>query len=501
MADPEGTLVFALGGEVSILNPILSSDSASSAVEGAIFSGLTKVNQKLEIVPDLAKRWEVSADGLKYTFYLRDDVFWHDGEKFTAEDAKFTFDSILDPKVNSVRRGDYIIEGRPIKFLAKSPYVFEAVLPKPFAPFLSGIGMGLLPKHLLQGGDVNLSHFNQHPVGTGPFVFVKWSAGDRIVLKRNEKFYAGVPKLEKIIYRIIPDDNSRLLAFEAGEIDECDVPAKDYGRALAMKNVNIFEYDSLSYVYLGFNMQNRLFSDIRVRQALAYATDKKQLIALIFRGLATPAYSPSSPVSWSYEKNVEKFELDRKKAGALLSKAGWIIGSDGFRYKDGKKLEFTCLVNQGNKEREKAAVILEWQMKKIGVKINIRMMEWSALLKIVNSGKQNKDFDAVIIGWSLGIDPDSYSIWHSSQFPGGLNFIGYNNTAVDRALEKGRSTIQKSERKKVYSTVQRLIAHDQPYVFLWYPRAVIAVSSKVGGLSEPGPAGVFVDLEKVFVVK
>ena len=487
--DAEGVLRFSLGGEVSVLNPILSTDTSSSAVEGVIFSGLVKVNEKLEMVPDLAKRWEVSKDGKVWTFHLRKEVKWHDGAPFTAEDVKFTFDAILNPKVNSVRRGDYIIDGHPIRFKVVNKYTLQAVLPKPFAPFLIQAGMGILPKHLLQGKDINTAEFNRKPVGTGPFIFKEWQSGDHVTVVRNIKYYFSPPLLKEIRFKIIPDENSRLVALEAGEIDETGIPSKDYKRMKAVKGIKVYEYDALTYTYLGFNLANPKFADKRVRQALAYATDKNQLVNLIFRGLASPAYAPSAPISWAYSDKVNKYLYDPEKAKRLLKAA------------KAENLEFTILVNQGNKEREKAAVILQQQYKKIGVKVNVRVMEWSAMLKIINAPKDPKDFEAVIIGWSLGLDPDAYSIWHSSQYPKGFNFVKYKGPKVDRLLETGRTTIEKAKRKKIYAELWKIIADDQPYVFLWYPKAVEGVSARVGGLSKPGPAGLFVNIEKVFVLK
>ena len=150
---------------------------------------------------------------------------------------------------------------------------------------------------------------------------------------------------------------------------------------------------------------------------------------------------------------------------------------------------------------EKAAVILQQQYKKIGIKVKVRSLEWSALLKIINAPNDPKDFEAVIIGWSLGLDPDAYSIWHSSQYPRGFNFVKYNNSKADKLLELGRTTIDKLARKKIYAQLWKIIAEDQPYVFLWYPKAVVGVNARVGGLSKPGPAGLFLNIEKVFVTK
>ena len=184
-----------------------------------------------------------------------------------------------------------------------------------------------------------------------------------------------------------------------------------------------------------------------------------------------------------------------------MDKLGWKIGKDSVRYKNGRKFEFVCLVNQGNKEREKAAVIIQQQLKKIGIKMDIRVMEWAAMLKIVNDPTPPKEFDAVIMGWSLGLDPDSYSIWHSTQYPKGFNFIKYSNKEVDRLLEAGRSELNTAKRKTIYAKLYKIISEEQPYVFLWYPHSVIGVRDRVGGLSKPGPAGVFLNMEKIYIKK
>jgi len=472
-----------------VLNPILSTDTSSGAVEGVIFTGLTKVNENLEVIPDLAQSWKISKDGKIWTFYLRRDVKWHDGIQFTAEDVKFTFDSILNPKVNSVRRSDFIIDGQPIQFKVIDKYTLQAILPKPFAPFLVRSGMSVIPKHLLAGKDINTADFNRKPVGTGPFKFSEWKTGDYIKVVRNNDYYDGQPRLAEITFKIIPDENATLVALEAGEIDEAGIPPKDYSRMKKVKGIRVYEYDALLYTYLGLNLDKPCFKDRRVRQALAYATNKKQLVSLILKGLGSPAYCPSAPLSWAYSDNVEKYPYNPEKARQLLKEAGW------------EKLEFICLVNQGNKEREKAATILQQQFKKVGIKMNIRVLEWSALLKIINKPTAPKDFDAVIIGWSLGLDPDSYSIWHSSQYPKGFNFIRYINPQVDRLLEVGRTTMDKAQRKAIYAKLNRLISEDQPYVFLWYPRVVTGIRDRVGGLSRPGPAGLFLNIEKVYVKK
>jgi peptide/nickel transport system substrate-binding protein len=484
--DPNGRLIMSLGGEVSVINPILSTDTTSSAIEGVIFTGLVKIDKDLNFIPDLARAWKVSKNGLVWTFYLRKDVTWHDGAPFTADDVKFTFDTILNPKINSVRRGDYMIDGKPIKFKVVDRYTVKAILPKPFSPFLVSAGMGILPRHILNGKELDMASFNRRPIGTGPFIFVEYKSGDHVLVKRNPKYYAGVPKLDQILFKIIPDENTALVALRAGDIDVTGIPPKDFH---PIKHVNLYKYDALLYTYLGFNLRSPKFSDLRVRKALSYAVNRRQLIGLIFMGLASPAYSPSAPISWAYSDDVYKYGYDPEKAKELLREA---------KVND---LEFTVLVNHGNKEREKAATILQQQFERIGVKMNIRVLEWSALLKVINARKDPKDFDAVIIGWSTGVDPDSYSIWHSSQYPGGLNFIGYNDPKVDRLLDAGRREQSKAARKKIYARMYKEITGSAPYVFLWYPNELTGVRDRVGGLSEPGPTGLFLNIEKVYIKK
>jgi peptide/nickel transport system substrate-binding protein len=484
--DPNGRLNMGLGGEISVMNPLLSSDSTSSAIEGVIFSGMVKVDKNLDFVPDLAKSWKVSRNGLVWTFKLKKGVKWHDGKPFTADDVKFTFDTVMNPNVNSVRRGDYFIDGKPIKFKVIDKYTIQAVLPKPFSPFLASAAMSIIPKHLLEGKEIDMGIFNMHPIGTGPFKFIEYKTGDHVLVTRNEDYYGDIPLLKEIIFKIIPDENTALVALKSGDIDESGIPAKDFH---PIKGIDLYKYDALLYTYFGFNLKSPKFADIRVRRALSYAVNRKQLIGLIYRGYASPAYAPSAPVSWAYSDDVFKYEYDLEKAKELLKEAGI------------KDLEFTVLVNHGNKEREKAAAILQQQFKKIGVKMNIRILEWSALLKIINAKNDPKDFEAVIIGWSLGIDPDSYSIWHSSQYPNGLNFTGYSDPDVDELLDEGRKVIARAGRKKIYAKMYKKITEDAPYIFLFYPQILAGVRERVGGLSEPGPAGLFVDIEKVYIKK
>ncbi|MFC1771368.1 peptide-binding protein [Candidatus Margulisiibacteriota bacterium] len=497
------TLKLRIGGEPSVINPILSTDSASSSIESLIFNGLMKVNPDLEIVPDLAKSYKISPDGKTYTFYLRTDVHWHNGVKFTAQDVKFTFDKILEKTTNTVRRSNFIIDGEPIQFKVVNNYIIQAVLPKPFAPFLTRMTMGILPEHLLKEKDINTSEFNRIPIGTGPFEFVTWKTGHYIYLKRNSKYFDKTPKLEGILIKMIPDSNTALVALKRGEIDLATIPSHAFRSYKFDPSIRVFHYPDLSYSYMGLNLKNPFLADKKVRQALAHAINKKILIQNVLKGLGTIAYLPTSPLLWAYPKDAhEIYEYNPEKSKQLLSKAGFVRDKrTNILHKNGKPFEFTLITNKGNKDREKIAQIIQRYLQEIGIKMNIQVMEWSSFVRLLNSPKDPKPFDAALLAWSLSLDPDSYSIWHSSQYPNGFNLVGYKNAKVDKLLEKGRLEMDQTSRARIYKSLFTKIAKDVPYVFLFYPEAIVATHRRVKGLSKPGPAGMLNPIENVYLLQ
>ncbi len=495
------SLNLRLGGEPTILNPLLSSDTASSAVEGLIYNGLLRINDNLELVPDVAEKYTISPDGKTYTFTLKKNIKWQDGQPLTAEDVAFTFNKILDPKTNTVRRGSYIIEGKPIQFKAIDTYTFEAKLPRPFAPFLTNMAMGIIPKHIFENIDINKNDFNRKPVGCGPFILEKWETGQYVILKRNPTYFGEKPKVEKIVYKIILDSNTSTLGLEKKELHLSNLEAKDVTKFKGLKDFNVYDYEQLSYTYLGFNLKHPQLSDKRVRQAIAHAIDKEALVKGVLLGFGKPADIPNAPASWFYpdQKDVYSIPFDPKKSIALLEEAGYRKNpSTGLFEKDGRPLSFTLVTNKGRKDRERSAEIIQQFLAKVGIKLDIRILEWSSLVKLLETPKSPKDFDIVIIGWALGIDPDGYEIWHSSQFPKGLNFIAYNNPRVDQLLEQGRLTIDKDKRKSIYKEAYNRIAEDVPYVFLYYPNDIQGVQKSVKGIT-PGPAGILNYIEGVSI--
>ena len=497
-------LYLNLGGEPTYLNPILSTDAPSSSVEGLIFSGLFRINTNLELEPDLIESYFVKKSGINYVFKLKKNIKWHDGNPLTAHDVKFTFDKILDKSTNTVRRSNFVIDGKPIQFNVLDDLTIEAILPKPFAPFLMRMTMGILPKHLLINEDINKSEFNRSPIGSGPYRFKSWKSAQHIFLERNDAYHFNAPKTKTIFFKIIPDQNTALLALEKREIDESLIPAKDFNRYSNVPFLDIYRYYDIIYTYLGFNLEHPFFSDRNVRMAIAHAINKETIVKGVLKGFGMVADIPSSPILWSYpnQEDIPTFEFNPKKSRKLLKDAGFVYNKKSrVLEKDGQPFRFKIITNKGNKNREKAAQIIQRMLSDVGIDVSIQLLEWSSFIKIVDANKSPKDYDAVILGWSLGLDPDGYSIWHSSQYPQGFNFIGYKNKTVDQLLEKGRTVIDQGQRKKIYNTIYQTIANDIPYLFLYFPETLLGMNKRVKGLSKAGPAGLMNPIENVYLVE
>mgnify|MGYP001337321190 CR=1 FL=1 len=325
--DPS-VLSLNIGAEPSFINPILSTDTASSAVESLVFNGLMKVNSKLEMVPDLAESYTVQNNGKRYLFKLKQNVKWHDGEAFTADDVIYTFNTLMDPKTNTVRRSSYFIQGKPITFKKIDTYTVQVDLPKVFAPFLIHMGMGILPQHILNTQDINKSPFNRKPIGTGPYRFVDWKPSQYVKLTRNDAYFWKRPKSKHILMRIIPDKNTSLVSLKKGEIDlEQNLQSKDFPKLKSDQNLNTYRYYSMDYTYLGFNLKKKPFSNPKFRHAVSYAINREALVQSVLKGYGYPAYLPASPVQWQYPtlSKISTYAYNPEKSKALLKELGYTL--------------------------------------------------------------------------------------------------------------------------------------------------------------------------------
>ncbi len=517
-------------GDASNLIPILVTDSASGDITGLVYNGLVKYDKDINIVGDLADCWEIESadkhlvygdcdkyqakveeektstapveaentDAFSLTFHLRQGVKFHDGVECTAEDVMFTYQSLIDPKVPTPYRGNYVMV-KKAEVLDK--YTFRVTYDKPFAPALISWGMGILPKHLLQGKDITKSPLTRHPIGTGPYKFVQWRTGDKIVLESNHDYFEGRPYIDRYIYRIIPDRATMFLELRAGGIDSMGLEPLQYLKQTDTPEFkaqyNKYRYLSFGYTYLGYNLLNKRFADKRVRQAISYAIDKQELIDGVLMGLGKIANGPYKPGTWYHNPKAEGYAYDPKLARQLLAEAGWSdSNADGILDKRGQPFQFTIITNQGNDLRKKTAEIIQHRLRDVGIRVKIRIIEWAAFLK---EFVDKKKFDAVILGWSGSIDPDVYNVWHSSKTgPKEYNFISYKNPEVDELLEKGRHTFDQEERKKYYFRFQEILAEEQPYTFLYIPEALPTVSSRIQGI-EPAPLGITYNFTEWYV--
>ncbi|HJV35353.1 peptide-binding protein [Geomonas sp.] len=485
-------------GEPSNLIPTLASDSASFDIAGLVYNGLVRYDKNLKIEGDLAQSWEISPDGLVITFHLRHGVKWHDGRPFTSHDVLYTYRVTIDPKTPTA----YSESFKQVKSAeAPDPYTFRVTYAKPYAPALASWGMSVLPSHLLEGQDITKSPLSRSPIGTGPYIFKQWVPGTKLTLESNPDYWEGRPYVSRYVYRIIPDASTMYMELKSGGVDEMALSPVQYQRQTNspdfLARFNKYRYPSFSYAYLGYNLRLPLFQDRRVRQAMTCAIDKQEIIQGVLFGMGQVAHGPYKPGTWAYKPKVTDFVYDPARAMALLKEAGWAMGKDGILVKDGRPFSFTILTNQ-NDQRVKVAQIVQQRLRKVGIDVKIRVMEWASFItNFIDTGR----FEAVILGWTVDQDPDIYDVWHSSKTgPKELNFIRFKNAEVDRLLDEGRSTFDIEKRKACYWRIQDILAYEQPYTFLYVPDSLPAVSSRFHGI-EPAPAGISYNMIKWYVPK
>ena len=491
------TLILSLTAEPSNLIPILSTDQPSHMVAGYVYNGLVKYDKDLNVVGDLAESWDISKDNLSITFHLRRNVTWHDGKPFTANDVMYTYKVTVDPRTPTAYSGDFRLVK---KAEVLDDYTFRATYDKPFAPALVSWAASIMPAHLMEGRDIMASPLRRAPVGTGPYIFREWVAGDRLVLTENPRYFEDRPYLDRRMIRIVQDNATTFLELKQGGIDMASltpmqaVRQTDYPKF--KREFNKFSYLSFGYTYLGYNLRHKFFKDMRVRQAITYAIDKKEIIDGILLGQGIEATGPFKPDMWAYNGNVKRYEYSREKALSLLREAGFEKGADGTLYKDGSPFEFTILTSQGNDVRIKCAELIQKRLSEVGIRVKIRVIEWAAF---ITQFIDERNFEAVILGWTMEPDPDPFDVWHSSkQGKKELNFISYENKEVDELLVKARHTLDREERKKYLFRVQEILAEEQPLTFLFVPYANTAVHKRFKGI-KPAPAGLDYNFVKWYV--
>ncbi|WP_232496450.1 peptide-binding protein [Methylotenera versatilis] len=487
-AEAGGTFIDASTAEPSGLISMVAGESASSAISGNIFNKLLKYDKNLDLEGELAESWDVSADQKTITFKLKPNLKWADGKPLTSQDVLFTWKLVIDEKTRSPYASDYQLVKSAT---APDASTFSVTYDQAYAPALdSWAGLQVLPKHLLEGQDIHTTSFARNPVGSHYYKLDNWTHGENIKLSRNPTSVLGPAKIDKLVTRIIPDNSAQFLELMADNIDSMGLDPIKYSRIIParpelQKKLALYKELGNSYTYMGFNLKHKPFDDIRVRKAINYAIDKQEIIDGVYLGLGINIASPYKPgTRWS-NPDLKPYAYDPNKAKALLKEAGFVdTDGDGILERDGKPFAFEIITNQ-NKEREKSAVLIQRRLKDIGIDVQIRAIEWASFIsRFIKTG----DFDVVVLGWGLSLDPDQFSIWHSTQNqPGQFNFIGYNNPTIDKLLEQGRLELDIDKRMKIYHEFAKVLLEDSPIVYLSAGYGLTAIHKRVKGIDSPAP--------------
>ena len=402
------------------------------------------------------------------------------------------------PNVRTPYSGDF---DRILKLETPDEFTVKVTYKEPFAPGLPSWGMWIMPEHILKNEDLNNTVFSRHPIGTGPYKFKSWRTGEKIELVSNHGYFEGRPRIDRYIYRVIPDDATIFLELQTLGVDLATLSPLQYARQTGnnffKERYKKFKYPSFGFTYMAYNLSDPKFGDCRVRQAMNCAVNKQEIVDTIFFGLGRVTTGPYMMDSWAYNKDVLPAPYDLSKAKALLRDAGWVDEDlDGWLEKLGNEFEFTLIVNQGNAERLRCAEMIQGYLKDVGIRMKIRVLEWSAL---INEFINKKRFEAVLMGWFLSRDPDNYDIWHSSKTrPGEFNFISYNNPEVDRLLEEGRRTFDQPRREEIYHRIHEIIYEEQPYMFLYAGQTLPIVNKRFKNV-EASPIGIGYNFIKWYV--
>ncbi|MFH1732509.1 MAG: ABC transporter substrate-binding protein [Planctomycetota bacterium] len=410
-------------------------------------------------------------------FHLRRGVKFHDGHEFDSGDVKFTYESIIDARNRSPRIPDY----EPVKSVeTPDRYRVRVIYKRLFSPGFGTWAMPVLPEHLLNENkmraeakakgipfdkfNMRKSDFNLHPIGCGPFRFERWDTDEFIKLVRFDDYWEGPAQYSAWIVRIIPDAITQEMEFYAGAVDSFGARPNQVERLKADERFQNFSGLSYGYSYIGYNMRRELFKDKRVRRALGMAVDVDKILRFVSYSQAERITGPFVKQTEYYDHGVKPLPYDPEGALKLLKEAGWERNSNGWLEKDGKRFRFKLITNNGNDIRRDILAVAQDGWKKIGIDVSVDMLEWSVFIsKYIDQG----DFDACILGWSMGIEPDLYQIWHSSQTdPNELNFCAFKNAEADDLIIRIRQEYDKKKQAELCHRLHRIIADEQPYTFI-----------------------------------
>jgi peptide/nickel transport system substrate-binding protein len=479
-----GTLSYGEYGRPATLDPITSNEMIALRLTELIFNGLVGINEKQEIVPELAEKWERSADGRTYTFYLRKDVTWHprEGEEpkpFSADDVIFTYKIMMNARTITPLKVRYEFIGSIEKL---NEYTVKFTLRQPILNALAKFSFKIIPKH----GPSNPNYltrddaFVQRPIGTGPYMLKEVTAEREIVLAANEKYFKGRPHIDKIVAKPFADQNIMTQALMFNAIDMIVlVNPRDIPEIQGDKRFILQPYNALSYSFFGYNCRNPLLADKRVRKAFTYAVNRQEMLDSFFNGQGTIISGPFAPGSWAYNLDVQPLPFDPQKATELLQEAGFTKGADGIMQKDGKKLSLSLKVPIEKESESVKRVVLAFKnyLKNVGVDIRVEFKEWQAWKEDVFL---EHDFDVIFASWVFDDSADISSLFHSGEIGAWKNNFGsYSNPEVDSLIKESKDTLDHEKRRTINRKLHAILAEESPYTYLWTLTNYAAFQKKV----------------------
>lgn len=459
------TLVYG-SGDYDSINPIMNEHCE---IKHLLFDSLVKRDGNGELVPSLAESWEYDNDTLTYTFQLRSDVKWHDGEKFTADDVKFTIEAIKDPENGSENAPNYG-EVAQIQVLSDTRIAF--VLSEPNYAFLDYMTMSILPEHCLAGEDMWESDYFKKPIGTGPYKLESWDVGQAITLVKSTEYFAGAAKIDTVVFKIVTDDNAKALQLKNGELDLAQITPKDASALSSANGLTLYDMKTADYRGILYNFWNEYWQkNADLIPAISYCIDRQAMLDAVLLGKGAVAYSPIQLNKYNYE-GVERYDFDLKKAEAAFTAAGCTKDSDGYWCRNGLRIGFTISATPGDQVRIDMAQVAAQQLQQAGLDVKAEVpaggIDWA--------GQQ-----CCIIGWGSPFDADdhTYKVFGSNM---DANYSGYSNAEVDKYLTLARQTDDEAQRAAYYKQFQIAMAQAPAYTYFCYIDAIYAASSTLQGI-------------------
>lgn len=464
-ARPGDTLVYG-SSDYTRINPAMDEHGEINIL---LFNGLTAHNGDNEVVPGLARSWEFDEADCTYTFHLEENVTWHDGERFTADDVKFTVEAIMDPENGSENAPNYE-DVEEIKVIDDYTVAFRLAAPN--VAFLDYMAMAVLPEHLLQGEDMQESAFFRSPVGTGPYKLESWDVGQAITLVKNEAYFKGEPNIGRIVFKIVPDDNARAMQMESGELDLALLTPRDAQAFAGREGYKCYEMKTSDYRGILFNFRNDYWMENRdIIPAVCYAIDRQAIIDAVLLGQGVAAYGPLQRNVYNNEE-AEHYDYNPDKAREVLEAAGCTMGSDGFYVRQGEKIGFVISVGAGDQVRLDIAQAAAQQLREVGIDCSVEIpvqVDWGGQM-------------AYLIGWGSPFDADdhTYKVFGTDK---GANYSGYSNAMVDRYLTEARRTDDPAARAEAYDKFQVELADDPAFAFICYVDADYVADAAIEGIA------------------